>query len=69
VPLIDGRAVFDGGDGGGGGAAVTGPTAALVAGVDPPALVAVTLTVIVWPTSPADSVSVFPVVPSDHKYE
>jgi hypothetical protein len=68
VPLIVGRAVFDGGDGGGGGgAAVTGPTAALVAGVDPPALVAVTVTVIVLPTSAADSVSVFPDVPSDHR--
>jgi hypothetical protein len=67
VPLIVGRAAFDGGDGGGDGAAVTGPTAALVAEVDPPPLVAVTVTVIVWPTSPADSVSVFLVVPSDHR--
>ena len=47
VPVIAGSAVLTGA--GGGGAATV--VAAEVAGVDPPALVAVTITSIVWPTS------------------
>jgi hypothetical protein len=78
VPLIVGAAVFDGGDGGGGGGEppelpelpeplelelVTGPTCELVAELDPPALVAVTTTSILSPTSVDVSVYVELVAP------
>ena len=66
VPLIDGAAVFCGALVAGGGAAATGPAGALVAIADPPSLLAVTVTVMLLPRSPVESLSVCPVVPSDH---
>ena len=45
---------------------MTGPTAALVAEADPPSFVAVTVAVIFCPASAEASVSLEPVVPSDH---
>jgi hypothetical protein len=57
VPEITGKAVFTGAP------FVTGPTEALVAGVEPLELVAVTVTVIVSPTWLAISVYVDAVAP------
>jgi len=57
VPEMDGAAVFAGAP------EATGPTEALVAVVDPPELVAVTVTVIVSPTSLDTSVYVDDVAP------
>jgi hypothetical protein len=68
VPVIAGNDVLLGGTfaGGGAGAAATGPTEFDFAVEVPPSLDAVTVTVMFCPWSPDESVSVCPVVPSDH---
>jgi hypothetical protein len=52
VPLTTGSAEFEGGDGG----AATTAVWAELAVADPPALVALTIDRMVWPTSPVPSV-------------
>jgi hypothetical protein len=68
-PLTDGSAVLVGAGGGGGGSEAMAAVAAELAGVDPPALLAVTTARSVWPTSPATSVWLKDVAPLTFEHD